>query len=309
MEQLPPPSEERWVLEGDRGLTWSARLPRGSQAGGGILVAGGLSRAAADLARQRGRAGLRPQAGRSSDGQSAGPRDHRHHRQSARGRLVDARRSISSWSFPRRVLEAAPQTHIATVRVDPAERAGAGAPRDRSLRQYLGHPGEGGAGQRRRASSTGSAPQSRPWPAIALVAGIAVLSGAVLADRRRRIYDAVVLKVLGATRGNLLAGLALEYGLMGLATSLIALLAGQPRRLWLRPLGDGRRFRLAARRGAGHGGRGRRPCDPHRPRSAPGARSARRQHPCCATIRQRTAARALADAASSEMPASDRLTA
>ena len=61
---------------------------------------------------------------------------------------------------------------------------------------------------------------------VALVAGIAVLSGAVLADRRRRIYDAVVLKVLGATRGNLIDGLALEYGFMGLATSLIALLLG-----------------------------------------------------------------------------------
>ena len=32
--------------------------------------------------------------------------------------------------------------------------------------------------------------------------------------------------MLGATRGNLLAGLALEYGFMGLATSLIALLLG-----------------------------------------------------------------------------------
>jgi putative ABC transport system permease protein len=61
---------------------------------------------------------------------------------------------------------------------------------------------------------------------VALAAGVAVLAGAVLGDRRRRIYDAVVLKVLGATRGNLLAGLALEYGFMGLATSLIALLLG-----------------------------------------------------------------------------------
>ena len=51
---------------------------------------------------------------------------------------------------------------------------------------------------------------------VALAAGIAVLAGAVVADRRRRIYDAVVLKVLGATRRDVLLGLALEYGLMGL---------------------------------------------------------------------------------------------
>ena len=61
---------------------------------------------------------------------------------------------------------------------------------------------------------------------VALVAGIAVLAGAVIADRRRRIYDAVVLKVLGATRRDVLLGLALEYGLMGLVTAAVALLLG-----------------------------------------------------------------------------------
>ena len=58
--------------------------------------------------------------------------------------------------------------------------------------------------------------------AITLVAGTLVLAGAVAAGHRRRIYDAVVLKVLGATRGTVLRAFLLEYGLLGLVTALIA---------------------------------------------------------------------------------------
>ncbi|RCK35651.1 hypothetical protein TH9_02945 [Thalassospira xiamenensis] len=61
---------------------------------------------------------------------------------------------------------------------------------------------------------------------IAIVAGVLVLAGAVAAGRRKRIYDAVVLKTLGATRGNILYAYALEYGILGLATGVIAALFG-----------------------------------------------------------------------------------
>ena len=61
---------------------------------------------------------------------------------------------------------------------------------------------------------------------IALIASILVLAGAVSAGQRARIYDAVILKTLGATRRRLLAGILLEYGLLGLATGLFALIAG-----------------------------------------------------------------------------------
>ena len=40
------------------------------------------------------------------------------------------------------------------------------------------------------------------------------------------MYDAVVLKVLGATRGRLLLAYTLEYGALGLATAVFGLLAG-----------------------------------------------------------------------------------
>jgi putative ABC transport system permease protein len=61
---------------------------------------------------------------------------------------------------------------------------------------------------------------------IALVASILVLSGALAAGQRSRIYDAVVLKTLGATRRRLLTALVIEYALLGSATALFGLAAG-----------------------------------------------------------------------------------
>jgi putative ABC transport system permease protein len=40
------------------------------------------------------------------------------------------------------------------------------------------------------------------------------------------VYDAVILKTLGATRGRLLAAYALEYTLLGLVTGIFGVLAG-----------------------------------------------------------------------------------
>jgi putative ABC transport system permease protein len=61
---------------------------------------------------------------------------------------------------------------------------------------------------------------------VALVAAVLVLGGALAAGHRHRVYDAVVLKTLGATRGRLLAAYALEYLLLGAATALFGVAAG-----------------------------------------------------------------------------------
>ena len=61
---------------------------------------------------------------------------------------------------------------------------------------------------------------------IALIASLLVLAGALAAGHRARLYDAVVLKTLGATRARLLGAYALEYGFLGLATAAFGLLAG-----------------------------------------------------------------------------------
>ena len=66
----------------------------------------------------------------------------------------------------------------------------------------------------------------RAAAAIALVASILVLAGALAAGNRARTHDAVVLKTLGATRRTLIGAYVLEYSLLGFATAVFALAAG-----------------------------------------------------------------------------------
>jgi putative ABC transport system permease protein len=57
---------------------------------------------------------------------------------------------------------------------------------------------------------------------IAIAAGVLVLAGAIASGRKRRIYEAVLLKVLGAERKGILKGFIWEYGLLGAASAALA---------------------------------------------------------------------------------------
>ena len=62
--------------------------------------------------------------------------------------------------------------------------------------------------------------------AATIAAGIAVLVGAVAASARARRADAVILKLLGATRAQVLGAQAVEYGLLSLLLAGVALAVG-----------------------------------------------------------------------------------
>jgi putative ABC transport system permease protein len=62
--------------------------------------------------------------------------------------------------------------------------------------------------------------------AVALISAVLVLGGALAAGHRHRVYDAVILKTLGATRARLLGAYALEYLMIGLATAVFGVIAG-----------------------------------------------------------------------------------
>jgi putative ABC transport system permease protein len=62
--------------------------------------------------------------------------------------------------------------------------------------------------------------------AVTLVAGALVLAGALATAQRRRILEAVVLKVLGATRRRVLTSHVLEYLLLALIAGLFAVVLG-----------------------------------------------------------------------------------
>jgi putative ABC transport system permease protein len=61
---------------------------------------------------------------------------------------------------------------------------------------------------------------------VALIAAMLVLGGALAAGHSYRVYDAVVLKTLGATRSKLIGAYALEYLLLGGTTALFGVAAG-----------------------------------------------------------------------------------
>jgi putative ABC transport system permease protein len=123
------------------------------------------------------------------------------------------------------VLEGAPQTHIATVYVQPAQEAALfRAVTDRfpnvsaiGVREVLDNLA-------RTLDRIGLA--FRAMAAVALLCGFLVLGGAVSADQHRRLHDAVIFKVCGATRRDLLIAFAAEFLVLGLAAGAIAALVG-----------------------------------------------------------------------------------
>jgi hypothetical protein len=66
----------------------------------------------------------------------------------------------------------------------------------------------------------------RSAAAVTVLAGILVLAGAIAADRRSRRYEAVLFKVLGATRGRIARIYFIEYAVLGLVTSVVAATLG-----------------------------------------------------------------------------------
>jgi putative ABC transport system permease protein len=116
-------------------------------------------------------------------------------------------------------LSGAPHTYVATVRAAPAregivEKAVTDAlPNASSIRVKE-------ALESVRAIIANADLAVRIAGAVTLAAGGLVLAGAVMAGHRRRVYEAVVLKVLGATRRDLWRTWAAEFGMVGLLTGL-----------------------------------------------------------------------------------------
>ena len=146
VEKAAVAPEAQWALRSDRGLTYAATLPEGSQ-----LVAGawwppdyhGPPLVSFD-AGSRARHGA--QGRRHPDRQPARPRDHRAHRQSARDRLAAARHQLRPGVCARARSKHAPQTHLAAVYLPPEPEEEALVRRvTEQLPQRLGDPGPRGA--------------------------------------------------------------------------------------------------------------------------------------------------------------------
>jgi putative ABC transport system permease protein len=68
---------------------------------------------------------------------------------------------------------------------------------------------------------------------VALTTSALVLAGALAANRRARLADATILKILGATRGRLTMMFLIEYALLGLATAAFGVAVGTLAAYWV----------------------------------------------------------------------------
>ena len=122
-------------------------------------------------------------------------------------------------------LAGAPHTHIATVYADPAAEAPllrAVAAADPNVTAIGVRAAIGQVAEALRGVSAAAR-----WGASAtLLTGVIVLIGAAAAGERRRIYEAAVLKTLGASRARILASFALRSALIGAAAGMVAIVAG-----------------------------------------------------------------------------------
>lgn len=123
------------------------------------------------------------------------------------------------------VLENAPQTHIASIHLPPEHEEAAFATITSKF------PNVSAIGTReilknvtRTLNRIGTAFSS--MAAIALITGFLVLAGAVSADQHRRIHDAVIFKVCGATRFDILGAFAAEFLLLGLIAGCLSAVIG-----------------------------------------------------------------------------------
>lgn len=220
VEQATVAAEAEWAVRGDRGLTMAAEPPDGTR-----VVAGQwwpsdyrgppLVSVTADIAR-----GLGLDIGDTMTVNVLG-RDLTATIASLREVDWSSMNMNFALVLSPGALAGAPHTHIATVRAaaaaeDAVERAVTDAlPNVSSIRVRQAIDSV-----RQMLEAVGVA--VRLAGLVTLTAGALVLAGAIAAGRRARVYEAVVLKSLGATRRDLVKAYLVEYGLLGLATGLLA---------------------------------------------------------------------------------------
>ncbi len=227
-EELKAREEVAWVLEGDRGISYSRTLPEGSE-----LVAGewwpadysgpalvSMEAAAAEgLGLKLGDEIILNVLGRNLTAKIANLRKVNW-------------RSLGInfvFVFSPNTFAGAPHTELATATYPP----GGDPARELALLKEVSNAFPAVTSVRVKDALDAVAEITaqlavaiRGASGVALVASVLVLGGALAAGRRTRTYDAVILKTLGATRRQLLKAILYEYGLLGAATAIFGVLAG-----------------------------------------------------------------------------------
>lgn len=224
VEQAAIDPEVRWAVRGDRFLSYAARPPAGTEISAGQwwpedYRGAPLISLSADLGKGF---GIVP-----GDSLTVNVLGREITAEVASLRQVDWSTLDLNFAilFAPGTLEAAPQSHIAAVHVSrEAEETVFKTVTGTfpnisaiSTREVL-------ANVSRTLARIGLAFKS--MAAVTLLTGFLVLAGAVSADQHRRIHDAIIFKVCGATRGNILTSFAAEFALLGLTAGAVSALVG-----------------------------------------------------------------------------------
>lgn len=224
VSEANPDPEVAWAVRGDRGFTYAASLPEGSTLAAGEWWPAGydgppLVSFAEEIAQ-----GLGLELGDTVTVNVLG-RDIT--ARLANTRLVDWRSLQINFAmvFSPNTLAGAPHANIVTVSTDAAsENAMLTAVADAfptvtavRVRDVLAAVDE---------LMAKLIVGVRAASAVTFVTGILVLAGALAAGLGGRLYDAAVLKALGATRRQLVSAFAIEYALLGLIAASFAVAAG-----------------------------------------------------------------------------------
>jgi len=224
VEEAAVAPEAQWALRSDRGLTYSATLPKGSRLAAGawwppdyqgpplLSFDAGLARG---MGLKVGDTMTVNLLGREITGVIANLRTIEWERLGINFTLV----------FAPGTLEQAPQTHLAAVYLpETEEETFARAVTERFPNVSAIHVREALAGVDRIIGMIGNA--IRLTALVTVGAGVLVLGGAVAAGHHRRVYDAVVLKVLGATRAGITGAFVIEHSIIGVFAALVAAALG-----------------------------------------------------------------------------------
>jgi putative ABC transport system permease protein len=226
-EELNPSSDSEWVLQSDRGLTYTGEIPKGSKIVEGEWWGADYNGAPLVSIEKKIADGLKLKLGDEIVVNVLGRDIHAH---------IGNMRSID-WQglginfvlvFSPHAFSGAPHSHIATLTESHPDANGDA----RIIKQVAdAFPMVTSVRVREVMETIGSVVTNlvlaiRGASAVTLISAILVLGGALAAGHRHRVYDAVILKTLGATRARLLAAYALEYLMIGLATAVFGVIAG-----------------------------------------------------------------------------------
>ncbi len=228
VETFKPPADAQWVLNSDRGLSYSDAVPEGSRVTSGEWWPKGydgppLVSFEEELAKKLGLV--------IGDTVTV----------NVLGRNVDAKISNLrevKWEslainfvmvFSPNTLQAAPHNFLATIRLPEKTPSATEVALVRDLAKT--YPGVSSI-RVRDAIDQFNKVFSKVMTAVqvagsvTLAAGALVLAGALATAQRRRILEAVILKTIGARRRQILAAHAYEYGILALVAAVVAILLG-----------------------------------------------------------------------------------